>query len=101
MYLSIKTRNLLFRLFFLANIFIVTNAGINSASNEIKIKQMIERSGCQFVSAAQFLSRDVCILPGYQANEIPSNKNTANKIVVNLFSAVILEINERENRLPC
>ena len=83
----------------LMNVLIFSNASSNLASNEIKIKGMIETSGCQFVSVDQFLARHVCILPGYDATEIPRIENDSAQIVVNLFSAVVLEVKERENRL--
>ena len=74
-------------------------ANSNIASNEIKMKQMIETAGCPYVGVDQFLARHVCILPGYQAHEIPTIENGPAQIVVNLFSAVLLEVKERENRL--
>ena len=83
----------------LLNVLIFTNASSSPASNEIKIKQMIETSGCPFVSVDQFLARHVCILPGYDATEIPRIESDSAQIVVNLFSAVVLEVKERENRL--
>ena len=84
---------------FIANILIFASAESDTASKEIKVKQMIESAGCPFVNVNQFLSRYVCRLPGYQANEIPKGSSEPAQIVVNLFSAVVLEVNERENRL--
>ena len=83
----------------LMNVFISTNASSNIASNEIKIKQMIETAGCPFESVDQFFAQHVCILPGYEANERPSIENGTAQIVVNLFSALVLDVKERENRL--
>ena len=83
----------------LMNVFIFTNASSNFASNEIKIKGMIETAGCPFVSVDQFFAQHVCILPGYEANEMPRNENETAQIVVTLFSALVLDVKERENRL--
>ena len=83
----------------LMNIFIFTHATSNFASNEIKIKQMIETAGCPFVSVDQFFAQHVCILPGYEANEMPKIENDRTQIVVTLFSALVLDVKERENRL--
>ena len=83
----------------LMNIFIFTHATSNFASNEIKIKQMIETAGCPFESVDQFFAQHVCMLPGYEANEMPRIENETARIVVTLFSALVLDVKERENRL--
>ena len=100
MYTNQIACNLFLSKLFIANILILASAESDTASNEtIKVKQMIEAAGCPFDNVNQLLTRYVCRLPGYQVSEIPRGNSKAAHIVVNLFRAVVLKVNERENGL--
>ena len=62
-------------------------------------KQMVEEAGCPFVSTEQLLVRNVCLLPGYQANEMPNYDNQKTNIEIFLHKAFLLEIEEKRGRI--
>ena len=60
---------------------------------------MVEESGCPFRNTDQFLSRDVCLLPNYDNNRMPDDTSGKTQINITLLNALVLEIDEKKNRL--
>ena len=72
-----------------------------NAENKVdeKIKQMVEDAGCPFVSNAQFLVRNVCLMPDYQPNELPDSTEGMTKVHIYLHKALVLEIEEKKDKI--
>ena len=83
-------------------ILVLTPVGGTAEGNKNnKIKQMIESTGCPFVSRKQLLVRNVCILPDYQQTELPefAAHGGITKVDIYLHEAKVLEIDERKDKI--
>ena len=83
-------------------ILVLTPVGGTAEGNKNnKIKQMIESTGCPFVSRKQLLVRNVCILPDYQQTELPefAADGGITKVDIYLHEAKVLEIDERKDKI--
>ena len=94
--MTVKYVHLLYRLTFL-----LTTVAIMARSNEVddKMKQMVEQSGCPFVNIRQILVRNVCLMPGYQANEMPNNLEGETVVNIDLHRPSVLEVDEKKNKI--
>ena len=64
-----------------------------------KIKKMVEEAGCAYASPKQLLVRNVCLMPDYQSNELPNNANGVTKVDFYLQEALVLEVDEKKDKL--
>ena len=75
----------------------ITTGNLNE-DNET-VKDMIEKSGCPYISNSQFLVRDVCLLPNYETNQMPTGANDMVSVNITLFSAIVMEVDDRRHSL--
>ena len=71
------------------------------ASNEVgeRIKKMLEEAGCPFISRTQLLVRNVCLMPDYHVNELPTNSEGVTNVNLFLLKVRILQIEEKKNKI--
>ena len=87
---------------FLAVVSVNGNDEIKNMSPNIEQwkKQMIENSGCPFVSTDQMLVTNVCLMPYYRSNEAPfQHLHNNTQVNIDLKEVHVLEINEKKNKL--
>ena len=75
----------------------ITTGNLNE-DNETA-KDMIERAGCPYISNSQFLVRDVCLMPNYKTNQMPTGANDMISVNITLFSAIVMEVDDRRHSL--
>ena len=77
---------------------ICTTTGNISEDNQ-STKDMIEKAGCPYSSNNQLLVRDVCLLPNYENNQMPIDANDTALVNITLFSAIVMEVDDRRHSL--
>ena len=96
-----KTSMSLFRrqIMIICYLFILTTRATGDMENDSKIQKMVEEAGCPFIIPKQLLVRNVCLLPEYQQNELPDNENDITRVDFYLQEALVLEIDEKKNKI--
>ena len=72
---------------------------IKSYEQNNTTKKMVEDVGCPFDGNDQLLSRDACLLPNYDNNRMPDDPSGKARINITLLNALVLEIDEKKNRI--
>ena len=71
----------------------------NISEDNQSTKDMIEKAGCPYSSNNQLLVRDVCLLPNYENNQMPIDANDTSLVNITLFSAIVMEVDDRRHSL--
>ena len=71
----------------------------NISEDNQSTKDMIEKAGCPYSTNNQLLVRDVCLLPNYENNQMPIDANDTSLVNITLFSAIVMEVDDRRHSL--
>ena len=64
-----------------------------------KLEDLIQSIGCPYVDPRQLIRKNVCMMPGYEANESPPTNDEFTPIYVEYAHALVTEINEEKHQL--
>ena len=74
------------------------NAPLENQNRGNKHEGLVKSIGCTYVNDKQLIRRNVCLMPGYEANERPPSKGLT-PIYVDYSHAEVTDINEEKHQL--
>ena len=95
----------LFCFFGMAAIFVCLVNSDGSKQDEIpppkneKSRKVVEEIGCPYVHEKQMLNRKLCLMPEYEAGEVPESDEDITVVFISFEDAEVLEVTESSNKI--
>ena len=71
---------------------------IHPPRNEMS-RSVVEEIGCPYVHEKQMLNRKLCLMPEYEAGEVPDSDDNIMVVFISFEDAEVLEVTESSNTI--